>query len=467
MSKKKIVLTVRSLCKDYRRPSGNMFTVLEGINLDIYDGEFLALVGLSGSGKSTLLRCMAGLLNPDRGTVSYANPSPENMQLSAFVFQNFALFPWMTIRENIAVSMPKLSRQEQHIRIDRIIQMVGLKGFEDAFPRELSGGMRQRVSLARAMVSDPMIMFMDEPFSALDPLTSESLRAELVRLWAQPDRKIRSCVLVTHRFEEALQLADRILILSSNPGTIFRSIEINLPRPRMPNSIEYKEIEEQLEKAFGQLHLDKVTDDTDYEHTTHDIPALQKPIEIPNKSNTFSQDKILDDANKTVKYSTPTKARRVKPLINTNLTLVEGLVSRLSTEVETTDLYDLCEEMGQSVDQVLPAVAAAETLGFIITPGIRVVLTEEGRMFASEHDAEVRGKMMRNAILKLPVVYSIYELVKNTGEGGLEADIAIEQIVMMLPFEDHDVQFQTLLKWCRYANLIVYDSDEEKLFIPD
>ncbi len=467
MSKKKIVLTVRSLCKDYRRPSGNMFTVLEGINIDIYDGEFLALVGLSGSGKSTLLRCIAGLLNPDRGTVSYATPSPDNMQLSAFVFQNFALFPWMTIRENIAVSMPKLSRQEQDIRIDRIIQMVGLKGFEDAFPRELSGGMRQRVSLARAMVSDPMIMFMDEPFSALDPLTSESLRAELVRLWAQPDRKIRSCVLVTHRFEEALQLADRILILSSNPGTIFRSIEINLPRPRMPNSIEYKEIEEQLEKAFGQLHLDKVTEDTEYENIVPEILTIQKPSEIPNKAPLPVQGKILANDNKLIKNLSPTKSRRVKPLINTNLTLVEGLVSRLSTEVETTDLYDLCEEMGQSVDQVLPAVAAAETLGFIITPGIRVVLTEEGRMFASEHDAEVRGKMMRNAILKLPVVYSIYELVKKTGEGGLEADIAIEQIVMMLPFEDHDVQFQTLLKWCRYANLIVYDSDEEKLFIPD
>jgi len=179
---------------------------------------------------------------------------------------------------------------------------------------------------------------------------------------------------------------------------------------------------------------------------------------------------VLDKTSEEMKLNKenpPARTKRIKPLINTNLTLVEGLVSRLSTEVETTDLYDLCEDMGQSVDQVLPAVAAAETLGFIITPGIRVVLTEEGRKFASEHDAEARGKMMRYAILKLPVVYSIYELVKNSGEEGLEADIAIEQIVMMLPFEDHDVQFQTLLKWCRYANLIVYDSDEEKLFIPD
>ncbi|MES2615469.1 MAG: ABC transporter ATP-binding protein, partial [Bdellovibrionota bacterium] len=219
-AKNKPILSIRSLCKDYRRPSGNLFTVLENINFDLYEGEFVAIIGLSGSGKSTLLRCMAGLLNPERGTVSYATPSAQNMQLSAFVFQSFALFPWMTIRENISVSMPRVSKKEQDDRIDKVIQMVGLKGFEDAYPRELSGGMRQRVSFARAMVADPMIMFMDEPFSALDPLTSESLRAELLRIWMQPERKIRAAVLVTHRFEEALQIADRIVILSSNPGTI-------------------------------------------------------------------------------------------------------------------------------------------------------------------------------------------------------------------------------------------------------
>lgn len=433
MDKTKILLSVRSLCKDFRRPNGNLFTVLEGINLDIYDGEFLAIVGLSGSGKSTLLRCMAGLLKPNRGAVTYAAPSAENMQLSGFVFQNFALFPWMTIRENIAISMPKLARQEQDERIDKIIQMVGLKGFEDAFPRELSGGMRQRVSFARAMVGDPMILFMDEPFSALDPLTSESLRAELLRIWSKPDRKIRASVLVTHRFEEALQLADRIIILSSNPGTIFRTIEINLPRPRLPNSKNYLEIEDMLEKAFGKLHLDRNIDHIEETKVDKNIP----------------------------------KTPRVKPLINTSLTLVEGLVSRLSTEQDPMDLYDLCADMGQSVDQVLPAVAAAESLGFIITPGILVILTEEGRKFAAEQNHETRANMMRSALLKYSFVSSIYELVKKSGETGLDAEVAIEQIVLMLPFEDHDMQFQTLLKWCRHANLLVYDSDEKKLFIPD
>lgn len=465
MPNNKPILSIRSLCKDYRRPNGNLFTVLENINLDLYDGEFLAIVGLSGSGKSTLLRCMAGLLQPDRGTVSYAAPSSDNRQLSAFVFQSFALFPWMTIRENIAVSMPKVSKKEQDDRIDKIIQMVGLKGFEDAYPRELSGGMRQRVSFARAMVADPMIMFMDEPFSALDPLTSESLRAELVRIWMQPERKIRASVLVTHRFEEALQLADRVVILSSNPGTIFKIIDINLPYPRVPNSKEFIELEEQLEKSFGQLHLDKVTEDTEFDHLAHQIQHKHTSGTLHETKTDLHQEKHVSELSHK-KYA-PTKSQRIKPLINTSLTLVEGLVTRLSIESEATDLYDLCEDMGQSVDQVLPAVAAGETLGFIHTPGIRVVLTQEGRNFAREENPATRAKMMRQAILKLPLVSTIYELVKNTDQGGLDAEIAVDQIVMMLPFEDHDMQFQTLLKWCRHANLLVYDSDEEKLFIPE
>jgi len=430
MNKDKPILSVRALCKDFRRPNGSLFTVLENINLDIYDGELLAIVGLSGSGKSTLLRCMADLLAPDRGTVTHAQPTAENLQVGAFVFQSFALFPWMTIRENIAVSMNRLKKIEQEERTDKIIQMVGLKGFEDAYPRELSGGMRQRVSFARAMVSDPMILFMDEPFSALDPLTSESLRAELLRIWLRSDKKIRSGVLVTHRFEEALQLADRIVILSSNPGTIATTIEITLPKPRAPNSEEYKALEKQLETAFGQLHLDKVTDEGEH-----------------------------------VKVK-PTRVHRAKPLIKTSLTLVEGLVSRLSSEAESMDIYDLCEDMGQSVDQVLPAAAAAEMLGFITTPGTQVVLTPNGHIFATERDSNVRMDLMHKAILNLPLVSSIYDMVEKAGEEGLPMKVALNQIVGMLPFEDHDAQFQTLVRWCRHANLLIYNADEERLFIP-
>jgi len=445
MNEKKTILSVRSLCKDFNRPNGNLFTVLEGVNIEIYEGEFLAIVGLSGSGKSTLLRCMAGLLKPDRGTIAYAKPSRDNMQTSSFVFQNFALFPWMTIRDNIGVSLPHISKREQNERIDKIIQMVGLKGFEDSYPRELSGGMKQRVSFARAMVADPMILFMDEPFSALDPLTSESLRAEILRIWLQSERKIQAAVLVTHRFEEALQLADRVIILSSTPGTIFRTIDIPLARPRLPHSQEYKDIEEALEKAFGELHLDKESEDI-------------LPIQLKNEEKT-EKDGFTD---------TPfQRPRRTKPIINTSLTLIEGLISRLSTETEPMDLYDLCEDMGHSVDQVLPAVAGAEALGFLTTPGICVILTNAGRAFAAEQNGERRAETMRQATLTIPLIVSIYNLVKDAGEGGLDAEVACEHIVQMLPFEDSVTQFHTLVRWCRHSHLLTYDVDTEKLFLPE
>lgn len=432
--KTKPILSVQAISKDFRRPNGNSFTVLEGINLELYDGELLAIVGLSGSGKSTLMRCMAGLLKPDRGTVVYNEKSIGNLQLSSFVFQSFALFPWMTIRENITISITKLPKNEQDDRIEKVIQMVGLKGFEDAYPKELSGGMKQRVSFARAMASDPAILFMDEPFSALDPLTAESLRAEIVRIWSSPNRKVRSAVLVTHNFDEALQLADRIVILSSNPGTVFKTIEVNFPRPRNVNSKEFQTTLEELEDTFGKLHLDKITEEV--------------------------------DSDKLKKEGAPV-TKKIKPLINANLTLVEGLLSRLSGESEEQDLYDLCEEMGQSVDQVVPTVIASETLGFITTPGVRVILTPAGRAFALEHDPNKRAEIMQKAMLNLPLISTIYELVKNAGSAGLVADVALQQIVTMLPFEDHHVQFQTLLKWCRHSNLLVYDADIEKLFLPE
>lgn len=433
-NKKKVLLSVQAVCKDFRRPNGNLFTVLEGINLELCDGELLAIVGLSGSGKSTLMRCMAGLLKPDRGHITYKEQAFEHTHPNAFVFQSFALFPWMTIRENIAISITQLPKKEQEDRIERVIQMVGLRGFEDAYPKELSGGMKQRVSFARAMVGDPMILFMDEPFSALDPLTAESLRAEIVRIWASPNRKVRAGVLVTHNFDEALQLADRIVVLSSNPGTVFKTIEVNLPRPRLVNSPEFQEILEQLENSFGKLHLDQ------FDEPEQDTKVKKEGALVP---------------------------RKVKPLINANLTLVEGLLSRLNSELEEQDLYDLCEEMGQSVDQIVPTVIASETLGFITTPGVRVILTPAGRTYVNEQDPDKRAAIMQKAMLNLPLISTIYDLVKHADDNGLASDVAIQQIVTMLPFEDHYVQFQTLLKWCRHSNLLVYDADIERLFLPE
>jgi NitT/TauT family transport system ATP-binding protein len=466
---RKVLVSVRALCKDYVRPNGTQFTALEGINLEVNDGEFLAVLGLSGSGKSTLLRCMAGLLKPDRGQVSYAKPPSQAQQLVSFVFQSFALFPWLTVRENVELALQRLPRAQRQGKVDAILALVNLSGFEDVYPRELSGGMRQRVSIARAMVCDPMVMFMDEPFSALDPLTSESLRAEMGRLWVQPSRTIRSVVLVTHSLQEALQLADRIVILSSSPGTIYRTIEVPLARPRMSNARDFQDLEAYLERTFGELHLDKLTG------SHYDLQIF--PTDMPGGTGSSGQPGVpgasagmetagLEAAGTGTTLSRP-PPRRIKPLINTSLVLVEGLLARLSEEKGAMDLYDIADEMGQSVDQMLPAVASAEMLGFISTPGTRLVFTELGRAFVGEQEPQSRQAILRDAVKDLPVVNNIYEVVRSHKEEGLEKSIAVEQLVLLLPFEDPDVQFEALLKWARHVDLLTYDSQSETLFVEE
>ena len=452
----KTIASVRALCKDFLRPNGTQFTALEGINLDIYDGEFLAIVGLSGSGKTTLLRCLAGLLKQDRGQITFAQPEKDK-QLVSFVFQNFALFPWLTVGENIAVAMTKLASAPKAQRLEQILSMVGLEGFEDALPKELSGGMRQRVSIARAMACEPVLMLMDEPFSALDPLTGESLRSEIGRLWSLPDRKIRATVMVTHSLQEALQLADRVVILSSNPGSIYKTIDIPLPRPRDSKSKEFLFLEAYLERTFGELHLDKLT------AAHYDTPLLSQGVQVavptPGTGVSGSGEKTAGSGKTTL--------RRVKPLINASLVLVEGLLARLVEEKGAMDLYELAEDMGQSVDQMLPAVASAEMLGFINTPGTSLVLTELGRSLADEQDVQKRKQILREAVKTLPVVANLYQLIKGHGEEGLEREIAVEQLVLMLPFEDPEVQFEAMLKWCRHVNLFSYDSQSEILLSED
>lgn len=458
--KRKPIVSVRSLCRDFVRPNGNVVTVLEGINLDVYDGEFLAVLGTSGSGKSTLLRCMAGLLKPTRGSVTYAQPEDPNDPLVSFVFQNFALFPWMTVRENVELAVRHLPKNERSARVDSILELVGLASYEGVYPRELSGGMKQRVSLSRAMVGEPMVLFLDEPFSSLDPLTSESLRAEIGRLWLQPEKKIRAAVLVTHNLDEAMQLADRVIILQANPGMIYRTFEVPIARPRNPNTEEFKSLEDDLERLFGELQLGRMLSEHDEEHHP---TAPQEPTQaqVPEAEMTQS-------ASSGSTISPPSeRPRRTKPIINTSLVLVEGLLTRLAEEEIGMDLYDLADDMGQSVDHVLPAVASGELLGLLYTPGTRLVLTETGRTFAHEQDPLLRRAILREACLNLPIVASIYELVKGTQGEGLEKSIALEQIVMMLPFEDPDVQFEALLKWCRHVNLMSYDAASSCLYAED
>ena len=230
-----VILEASHVTKTFTTPDGQALPVLDGVSLTLHEGEIVALLGKSGSGKSTMLRCIAGLILPSSGTVTYrgtplngANPGV------AMVFQSFALLPWLTVQQNVELAMQArdVPEQARHDKATRAIDLIGLDGFESAYPKELSGGMRQRVGFARALVVEPDALLMDEPFSALDVLTAANLRGELTRLWEGHDFPVKAVLIVTHNIEEAVQLADRILVLSCNPGRIRAELTVRLPRPR-------------------------------------------------------------------------------------------------------------------------------------------------------------------------------------------------------------------------------------------
>ncbi|HTT34347.1 MAG TPA: ABC transporter ATP-binding protein [Thermoplasmata archaeon] len=228
------LIEVQGVAKSFPSRHGSI-NIMSDITFDVADNDFLAIVGPSGSGKSTLLRLIQGLDRPTAGEVRFRGaPVAHASQEMAMVFQNFALFPWLTVEENVAFGLRARGWADDRIQtqVERYLSVTGLVGFEEAYPRELSGGMRQRVGLARALAVEPSVLLMDEPFSALDPLTAESLREEVLQLWRDPQLPPEAVVLVTHNIEEALVMADRMLVLSRRPGRILAGVLVNLPRPR-------------------------------------------------------------------------------------------------------------------------------------------------------------------------------------------------------------------------------------------
>src|SRR4030081_337506 len=242
------LIVCRGLTKTFKTPDSEL-PVLENIDLEVLDGEILALLGKSGSGKSTLLRCIAGLIAPSSGTVTFrgrpvTGPNPG----TAMVFQSFALLPWLTVQANVEIGLEArgVPEAERAAKARRAIDRIGLDGFESAFPKELSGGMRQRVGFARALVVEPDVLLMDEPFSALDVLTAENLRGELLELWETHDFPIKSILIVTHNIEEAVLLADRVVILGSNPGRIRRTLGVGMQRPRDRREPDFEALVDQI-----------------------------------------------------------------------------------------------------------------------------------------------------------------------------------------------------------------------------
>ncbi len=360
------IIRAEKVEKYYSQPSENRIQVIAPTDLSIVPGEIVALLGPSGSGKSTLLRMLTGLTKPSGGEVFWHDtPITRARPNVSIVFQSFALFPWLTVLENVEAPLKArgMSAEERRERSLRILDTVGLDGFEAAYPKELSGGMRQRVGFARALVVEPEVLFMDEPFSALDVLTAENLRSELLELWQKKTIPTRAIFLVTHNIEEAVLLADRIIVLGRNPG----HVRTGLPRHALRNRVDRKS------SLFTQL--------VDYIYTVLTRPDVQ-PSNVPERVAIRDQ--------RQMHYQMLPHARPGG---------IAGLLEILIDRGGKDDVYKLADELGFELDDLFPIVEAAQLLGFLKLEEGDVAITETGRLFA---DSEIlkQKELFRDAALE-------------------------------------------------------------------
>jgi len=419
------LLDLQSVTKAYRLETKEFLAVKE-ISLHIKPGEFVCLLGPSGCGKSTLLRIIAGLNAVTSGVVSYhGQPLKGVNPYTTIVFQTFALYPWLTVQENVEIALKArgVAPAERVERALKLIDIVGLDGFESAYPRELSGGMRQKVGFARAMAVEPELLCLDEPFSALDVLSAEALRGELMELWLNKKIPTKAILMVTHNIEEAVFMADRIVIMGKDPGHIVTEIAVTLRHPR-----------QRKDTAFQSL-VDKVY------------------------AAVAGQSKPKEEALGTQ----PGQPGVTRPLPNSQLNAVAGLLEKLVDEGGRVDLYRMGGDLVLELDDLLPIVEAGDLLGFITVHEGDLLLTALGRAYA---DATIlaRKAIIAGRVLRLPVIGWIYETLQRDDNGRVARDYFHDKL--QADFGDEaEEQLDIAISWGRQAELFAYDADTRELYL--
>ncbi|QZZ22536.1 nitrate/sulfonate/bicarbonate ABC transporter ATP-binding protein [Leptothermofonsia sichuanensis E412] len=432
------LIAVEQVHKSFPLPEGKgEFPVLHNINLTVKSGEVVALLGRSGSGKSTLLRIMAGLLPPSQGQVISRGKRLQGANNDvAMVFQSFALLPWLTVQENVELGLEArgVQREERRQRALKAIDLVGLDGFESAYPKELSGGMRQRVGFARAFVIQPQVLFMDEPFSALDVLTAENLRGEIDDLWNAGTFPSKSIVIVTHNIEEAVFLADRVVILGANPGRIRGEVIISLPRSHDRSS-----------KRFEALvdYIYTVMTNPEAEVTGVAVAAPKAAFEV--RQSPYAQ-----------------------ALPHVRVGGISGLLELIVDQPEgKDDIPRLAERLQLEVDDLLPILDAAVLLGFAEVSQGDVKLTEIGHDFATTTILRSKDLFRQQALKNVPVLSSMVQTLREKRNQSMRADFFLDLLDEHFPHEEAERQFATAVDWGRYAELFEYDAGEERLYLPE
>jgi NitT/TauT family transport system ATP-binding protein len=413
------IIEIAHLRKAYKKAAMQELLVLEDINFKLKKGEIVALLGKSGSGKSTLLRIIAGLISPTSGYVTYRGARVTSpAQGIAMVFQSFALMPWLTVLENVELGLEAqgVPREERRRRAIEAIDIIGLDGFESAYPRELSGGMRQRVGFARAVVINPDVLLMDEPFSALDVLTAENLKSDLLTLWQGKKTNTNGILLVTHNIEEAVMLSDRIIILGSEPGHIRADLPVILPQPRDPASLEFREYVDRIYTIMTTGF---------YEKTRHS--QRERQIDLGYR---------LPDVD-------PSE--------------LSGLIETMKSFEAKIDLPELADELMMNVDDLFPILETLEILGFAQVLEGDIHLTILGQQF-SDADLHARKHLFAQRLLEtVPLARYIGRILDEKAGHRVSEERFLSKLEDYLSEKESERVLRTMIDWGRYAELFAYD----------
>jgi NitT/TauT family transport system ATP-binding protein len=415
------VVSVRDISHFYHKGGGSDLLVLDHVDLTLRENEIVSLLGRSGSGKSTLLRIIAGLMTASEGRVAIrertvSGPAPE----VAMVFQSFALFPWLTVLANVELGLEAqgVPADERRKRALAAIDLIGLDGFESAYPKELSGGMRQRVGLARALVVHPQVLLMDEPFSALDVLTAETLRTDLLDLWCEGRMPIRSILLVTHNIEEAVLMSDRILVFSSNPGRVIAEIKVTLPQPR-----------NRLDPAFRQI-----VDDIYARMTVRTAGGAPREGAFPGSG-----------------------IGMILPHVSTNI--LAGLMETLSGPPYhgRADLPALASVLQMEVDELFPMAETLQLLRFAEVEGGDIRLTEAARRFATGEVDERKRLFAQHLLAYVPIVSHIRRILDERPSHKAPKARFQDELEDSMSEDYAEQTLHAVVSWARYAEVFAYD----------
>ncbi len=412
------IIAIQNCSKSFKKASEQELLVLEDVNFKLEEGEIVAMLGKSGSGKSTLLRIIAGLVPPTSGKITYrGQPVTGPVPGIAMVFQSFALMPWLTVLENVELGLEAqgVGREERRHRAIEAIDIIGLDGFESAFPKELSGGMRQRVGFARALVINPDVLLMDEPFSALDVLTAENLKSDLLELWKEKKTNTNGILLVTHNIEEAATLADRIVIFGSDPGYIRAELQVNMQQPRDPAAPEFRHLVDQVYTLMTTGPKEK----TRRAHERQIGLGYRLPDVEPSE--------------------------------------LSGLIETMKSFEERIDLPELADELMMNIDDLFPILETLEILGFAKVSDGDIQLSELGKQF-SEADLQTRKQLFAHRLLeKVPLARYIRRILDDKIGHRVSEERFLSKLEDYLSTKEAERVLKTMIDWGRYAELFAYN----------